>query len=261
MALSSHIERDSHSAVFSLKLYAHSSFIYSAKISLHPIRPASAQMSGGLTPCSSPSTSNPGTPLPMEMDISQSVDAFTYPMNCPVVHSVSPPPALISQQPLLQRPSPIQMLASPTRPQLKVAPIRSPIASGSSQNSTFNASAAFLPQIVTSNLNSPIPSAVSAPLPLPLTPRPTCLNFPQSPVCSTDRSIVPALATAPSKVPIRRVPSKTNLVLKPSTIREKSVIMERFRRSRTRRFFHPYATLMLTQKKMVSSTQILLSPS
>lgn len=220
-------------------------------------------MSGGLTPCSSPSTSNPSTPLPMEMDTCQSVDAFTYPMmSCPVVHSVTPPPALISQQqqPLPHRPSPIQILASPTRPQLKVAPIRSPVASGcSSQNSVFNASA-VLPPIVTSNLNSSIPSAVSAPLPLPLTPRPTCLNFPQSPVCSTDRSIVPTLVTTPSKVPIRRVPSKTNLVLKPSTIREKSVIMERFRRSKTRRFFHPYATLMLTQKKMVSSTQILLSP-
>lgn len=79
-------------------------------------------------------------------------------------------------------------------------------------------------RIPSSPLKSPLPTATVAPTQQQTTvPRPTSMTH-LPPVKKSDLP-----------------PSKGELVVKPSSYIRKGVALERFRRSKTRRFFHPYA--------------------
>ncbi|CAD6185948.1 unnamed protein product [Caenorhabditis auriculariae] len=113
-------------------------------------------------------------------------------------------------------------IPSPTRPLLQVSPYSQSVVVGCASP-------------------TPPPTPPSPSRPTDLTQLPFLI-----PSATTSFAAIPSssmtLPTTPLKTSLKKLPSKTALIIRPNVIsKEKTVTMERFKRSRTRRFFHPYA--------------------
>ncbi|UMM25188.1 hypothetical protein L5515_005108 [Caenorhabditis briggsae] len=141
--------------------------------------------------------------------------------------------------------------ASP-RPRAAVSPFvrsPSPALSNSSTIPSRPSSLTDLPVLLGKEENIEVPEVMKSPEMIDEDETPTIIPTGlDTPSTSTKDSSILAklpfhsLLKTPLKTPLKKLPLKTALVIRPQFVaKENTVQLERFRRSKTRRFFHPYA--------------------